>query len=58
MMPWRELHRASVPGEPVPLVLAQRGTEFAIRVGGVALMGSRARIADEAQAAQNAIAIE
>ena len=50
MIPWRELHRASVPGEPVPLVLAQRGTEFAIRVGGVALMGSRAHGSEEALA--------
>src|ERR1051326_6829961 len=50
MIPWRELDRANVPGEPMPLVLSQRGAEFVIRVGGHTLMGSRAHGSEEALA--------
>ena len=47
MIPWQELGRASVPGEDAPLILAQRGTEFAIRIGATALMSSRAHGSEE-----------
>ena len=47
MIPWQELHRANVPGAEMPLVLAQRGDEFVIRVGAVALMSSRAHGSEE-----------
>jgi spermidine synthase len=50
MIPWEELDRAGVPGEKSPLVLYRRGTEFAIRVGAVALMSSRAHGSEEALA--------
>ena len=47
MIPWRELGRATVPGETVPLVLSQRDAEFVIRVGPHALMSSRAHETEE-----------
>ena len=47
MIPWRELGRATVPGETTPLVFTQRGTEFVIRVGRHALMSSRAHGTEE-----------
>ena len=50
MIPWKELGRAEVPGEDQPLILAQRGTEFAIRIGSVALMSSLAHGSEEALA--------
>jgi len=40
MIPWRRLAETNVPGEAAPLVLSQRGDEFAIRVGAHLLMGS------------------
>lgn len=40
MLPWKELGRAEVPGETAPLILAQRGSEFVIRIGASALMSS------------------
>ena len=40
MIPWRTLATAEVPGESHPLVLLQRGDEFVVRRGTVALMGS------------------
>ena len=50
MLPWRECGRADIPGESAPLVLRQRGHEFVIRVGGVALMSSEAHGSEEALA--------
>lgn len=47
MIPWQELARAEIPGEVAPLILAQRGTEFAIRVGSTALMSSLAHGSEE-----------
>ena len=47
VIPWQELGRAHVPGEDAPLILAQRGTEFVIRVGATALMSSRAHGSEE-----------
>jgi len=47
MIPWRELGRATVPGETAPLVLSQRGAEFVIRIGRHALMSSRAHGTEE-----------
>ncbi|HEY6554213.1 MAG TPA: spermidine synthase [Vicinamibacteria bacterium] len=47
MIPWRELGRATVPGEAEPLVLCQRESEFVIRVGRHALMSSRAHGTEE-----------
>lgn len=41
MNPWKPLDRARVPGGDSELVLYRRGDEFAIRVGGRALMNSR-----------------
>ena len=55
MIPWQELSRVNVPGEKTPLVLAQRGSEFVIRVGTVALMSSRAHGSEEVLA-ENACA--
>lgn len=40
MIPWQELGRAEIPGEAQPLVLLQRGQEFVVRRGAVALMAS------------------
>lgn len=40
MIPWQTLGQAVVPGEQAPLILQQRGEEFAIRIGGIALMSS------------------
>ena len=48
MVPWRELGRARVGGRD--LVLARRGDEFAIRVGGAELMNSRQHGSEEALA--------
>lgn len=50
MLPWVELGRVPIPGERQPLVLAQRGTEFVIRLGAKALMGSTAHGSEEALA--------
>ena len=50
MIPWKELGRADVPGENNPLVLAQRGSEFAIRIGPIALMSSLMHGSEEALA--------
>ena len=50
MIPWQEIDRASVPGEPAPLVLLRHGTEFVIRIGPHALMSSRAHGSEEALA--------
>lgn len=47
MIPWKELHRATLPGADLPLVLAQRGDEFVIRLGAIALMSSRAHGSEE-----------
>ncbi|MBK8233478.1 MAG: hypothetical protein IT349_04435 [Candidatus Eisenbacteria bacterium] len=40
MLPWVQLGRAEVPGEATPLTLFQRGREFAIRIGPLALMSN------------------
>jgi spermidine synthase len=48
MVPWRELGRARVGGRD--LVLARRGEEFAIRVGGAELMNSRQHSSEESLA--------
>ena len=50
MIPWRELGRASVPGEDAPLVLFSHGSEFVIRIGPHALMSSSAHGSEEALA--------
>ena len=47
MIPWRELDRAEIPGGEVPLLLMQRGEEFVIRLGSIALMGSEAHGSEE-----------
>ncbi|MBI3449727.1 MAG: hypothetical protein HY049_12530 [Acidobacteria bacterium] len=47
MIPWRELGRATIPGQPAPLVLSQRDTEFVLRVGPHLLMSSRAHGTEE-----------
>jgi len=47
MIPWQELGRSSVPGETAPLILAQRGTEYAIRIGATPLMSSLAHGSEE-----------
>jgi spermidine synthase len=41
MLPWVELGRTTVPGDSSELRLMQRGSEFAIMVGPIALMNSR-----------------
>jgi len=41
MIPWVELGRAMVPGDGAELRLLQRGSEFAILAGPIALMNSR-----------------
>lgn len=48
MVPWRELGRTRVGSRD--LILAQRGDEFAIRVGGAELMNSRQHGSEEALA--------
>jgi spermidine synthase len=50
VIPWRELDRAVVPEGEAPLVLVQRGSEFVIRLGARALMGSQAHGSEEALA--------
>ena len=40
MIPWQQIGSASVPDEPRPILLLQRGPEFAIRLGPLALMSS------------------
>ena len=47
MLPWKELGRADIPGENSPLVLLQRGAEFVVRRGAVALMASGAHASEE-----------
>jgi spermidine synthase len=41
MLPWVELGRTTVPGDGAELRLMQRGGEFAIMAGSIALMNSR-----------------
>jgi spermidine synthase len=48
MIPWRELGRARVGDRD--LVLARRGEEFALRLGGAELMNSRQHASEEALA--------
>jgi len=50
MIPWQRLDSAAVPGERLPLVLFQRGTEFVIRIGPHALMSSTTHGSEEALA--------
>ena len=50
MIPWIQLDTASVPGEPDPLRLMQRGDEFSIRIGTVELMNNRRSGSEEALA--------
>ena len=50
MIPWHELGRAKVGTAKDELVLAQRGTEFAIRLRGAELMNSRQHSSEEALA--------
>lgn len=50
MIPWQQLGRATVPGQDAPLLLFQRGTEFVIRIGPLALMSSIAHGSEEALA--------
>jgi spermidine synthase len=50
MIPWRQIGSASVPEEERPLLLMQRGTEFAIRLGPLALMSSLEHGSEEALA--------
>lgn len=52
MIPWRELDRAEIPESSVPLLLMQRGSEFVIRLGSLALMGSEAHGSEEVLAEQ------
>jgi hypothetical protein len=47
VIPWRELDRAVVPEGEAPLVPAQRGSEFVIRLDARALMGSQAHGSEE-----------
>lgn len=47
MIPSRELARAVVPGEPLPLILYQRDTAFEIRLGPHLLMTSLAHGSEE-----------
>jgi spermidine synthase len=41
MLPWVELGRTKVPGDGAELRLLQRGSEFSIMAGSIALMNSR-----------------
>ena len=50
MIPWQLLGTASVPGNEAPLTLHQRGGEFVIRIGPIALMSSAAHGSEEALA--------
>ena len=50
MIPWVQLDTASVPGEPDPLRLMQRGDEFSILVGTIELMNSRRSGSEQALA--------
>lgn len=56
MIPWHTLATAEVPGEALPLVLLQRGDEFVVRRGTVALMGSGMH-ASEDRLAESACAL-
>jgi spermidine synthase len=47
MIPWRTLAEAPIPGETGTLVLLQRGDEFIVRRGAVALMGSTMHASEE-----------
>lgn len=47
MIPWREIDRVAVPQGGAPLVLSQRGSEFVIRLGSLALMSSAAHGSEE-----------
>ena len=50
MIPWKEIDRASVPGQGDRLILKQRGTEFSIRTAETELMNSRIHGSEEALA--------
>src|SRR3712207_4967451 len=50
VIPWVQLDTASVPGEPDPLRLMQRGDEFSILVGTIELMNSRRSGSEQALA--------
>jgi spermidine synthase len=50
VIPWVQLDTASVPGEPDPLRLMQRGDEFSIRIGTAELMNNRRSGSEEALA--------
>ena len=50
MIPWQRLGTATVPGNAAPLTLHQRGAEFVIRIGPIALMSSVAHGSEEALA--------
>ncbi len=50
MIPWKQLGRATIPGQDAPLVLMQRGSEFVIRLGSIALMSSLTHGSEEALA--------
>jgi spermidine synthase len=50
MIPWQLLGTAAVPGSDIPLTLHQHGSEFVIRTGKIALMGSEAHGSEEALA--------
>jgi spermidine synthase len=52
VIPWRELARATAPGEATTLVLLQHDREFVIRIGPLALMGSTAHGSEDALAEQ------
>lgn len=56
MIPWRELGRATVGNHP--LVLAQRGDEYAIRLRGAELMNSRQHASEEALATLGCAGLE
>ena len=50
MLPWTELGRTDIPGSDQPMILAQRGDEYIIRVGATPLMSSRMHDSEEALA--------
>jgi len=50
MIPWREIARATVPGESAPLVLSQHDREFVLRIGAGVLMSSASHGSEEALA--------
>lgn len=48
MLPWVLLDSAPIPGNPTPLNLFRRGTDFSIRIGGAELMSSREHGSEDA----------